>query len=67
MLKVLISQPQKSAFLAAQSKNSAEKINNLVADINNALDSTVTVTNECTKTVEEGKKNSQKTAGASGF
>jgi hypothetical protein len=52
MLKVLISQPQKSAFLAAQSKKSAEKINNLVADIKNAIDSTVAVTNQGTKTVE---------------
>jgi methyl-accepting chemotaxis protein len=50
--------------LADISKKSAEKINNLVADIKNALDSTVTVTNEGTKTVEEGNKISQKTAGA---
>ena len=62
-----MSEQQKSAFLAAQSKNSAQKINNLVADINNALDSTVTVTTEGTKTVEEGNKISQKTAVASGF
>ncbi len=38
--------------LAAQSKKSAQKINNLVTDIKNALDYTVTVTHECTKTVE---------------
>jgi methyl-accepting chemotaxis protein len=50
--------------LADISKKSAEKINNLVADIKNALDSTVTVTNEGTKTVEEGNKISLKTAAA---
>ena len=53
--------------LAAQSKKPAQKINNLVADIKNAIDFTVTVTNECTKTVEEGNKNSQKRAVALGF
>ncbi|HBK96036.1 MAG TPA: chemotaxis protein [Microcoleaceae bacterium UBA10368] len=50
--------------LADISKKSAEKISNLVADINNAIDSTVTVTNEGTKTVEEGNKISLKTAAA---
>jgi len=50
--------------LADISKKSAEKINNLVAEIKNALDSTVTVTNEGTKTVESGNKISQKTAAA---
>ncbi|MEG4206549.1 methyl-accepting chemotaxis protein [Microcoleus sp. Pol7_A1] len=50
--------------LADQSKKSAEKINNLVADIKNAIDSTVTVTMEGTKTVEEGTKISQETAAA---
>jgi Methyl-accepting chemotaxis protein len=50
--------------LADISKKSAEKINNLVADIKNALDSTVTVTNEGTKTVESGNKISLKTAAA---
>jgi len=48
--------------LADQSKKSADKINNLVVDIKNAIASTVTVTNEGTKTVEEGNKISQKTA-----
>ena len=50
--------------LADQSKKSAEKINNLVVDIKNAIDSTVTVTKEGTKTVEEGTKISQETAAA---
>ena len=50
--------------LADISKKSAEKINNLVAEIKNALDSTVTVTNEGTKTVESGNKISLKTAAA---
>jgi len=50
--------------LADQSKKSAEKINNLVVDIKNAIDSTVTVTQEGTKTVEEGTKISQETAAA---
>ncbi|WP_254565638.1 methyl-accepting chemotaxis protein [Oscillatoria sp. HE19RPO] len=50
--------------LADQSQKSAEKINNLVIEIKNALDSTVTVTNEGTKTVEEGNKISQKTTSA---
>jgi methyl-accepting chemotaxis protein len=50
--------------LADQSKKSAEKINNLVVDIKNAIDSTVTVTKQGTKTVEEGTKISQETAAA---
>jgi methyl-accepting chemotaxis protein len=50
--------------LADLSKKSAEKINNLVVDIKNAIDSTVTVTKEGTKTVEEGTKISQETAAA---
>jgi methyl-accepting chemotaxis protein len=50
--------------LADQSKKSAEKINNLVVDIKNAIDSTVTVTKEGTKTVEEGTKITQETAAA---
>lgn len=50
--------------LADQSKKSAEKINNLVVDIKNAIDSTITVTKEGTKTVEEGTKISQETAAA---
>jgi len=50
--------------LADQSKKSAEKINNLVVDIKNAIDSTVTVTKEGTKTVEQGTKISQETAAA---
>ncbi|MDC0834578.1 methyl-accepting chemotaxis protein [Geitlerinema sp. CS-897] len=40
--------------LADQSKKSAEKINALVADIQNAINSTVMVTDEGTKTVESG-------------
>lgn len=50
--------------LADHSQKSAEKINNLVIEIKNALDSTVRVTSEGTKTVEEGNKISQKTAAA---
>jgi methyl-accepting chemotaxis protein len=50
--------------LADQSKKSAEKINNLVFDIKKAIDSTVAVTKEGTKTVEEGTKISQETAAA---
>ncbi|WP_445249231.1 methyl-accepting chemotaxis protein [Microcoleus sp. OTE_8_concoct_300] len=50
--------------LADQSKKSAEKINNLVFDIKNAIESTVMVTKEGTKTVEEGTKISQETAAA---
>lgn len=48
--------------LADQSKKSAEEINHLVTDIKNAIKSTVTVTNEGTKTVELGNKINQKTA-----
>ena len=47
--------------LADQSKKSAEEINHLVMDIKNAITSTVTVTNEGTKTVELGNKINQKT------
>ena len=50
--------------LADQSKKSAEKINHLVVNIKNAIDSTVTVTKEGTKTVEEGTKITQETAAA---
>ena len=50
--------------LADQSKKSAEKINRLVDDIKNAINSTVTVTKEGTKTVEEATKISQQTAAA---
>jgi methyl-accepting chemotaxis protein len=48
--------------LADQSKKSAEEINHLVMDIKNAIKSTITVTNEGTKTVELGNEISQKTA-----
>lgn len=47
--------------LADQSKNSAEKINTLVADIQNSIDLTVMVTDEGTKTVEDGVKIAQET------
>lgn len=47
--------------LADQSKNSAEKINTLVADIQTSIDQTVMVTDEGTKTVEEGFKIAQET------
>jgi len=50
--------------LADKSKKSAEKINRLVDDIKNAINSTVTVTKEGTKTVEQGIKISQQTAAA---
>ena len=50
--------------LADLSKKSAEKINNLVVDIKNAIESTITVTKEGTKTVAEGTKISQETAAA---
>ncbi|MEG5038571.1 MULTISPECIES: CHASE3 domain-containing protein [unclassified Microcoleus] len=50
--------------LADQSKKSAEKINRLVDDIKNAINSTVTVTKEGTRTVELGTKISQETAAA---
>jgi hypothetical protein len=45
--------------LADQSRKSAEKINALVADIQTAINSTVMVTDEGTKTVEEGVKIAQ--------
>lgn len=48
--------------LADQSKNSAEKINALVNDIQTAINSTVMVTDEGTKTVEEGVKIAQATS-----
>ncbi len=47
--------------LADQSKSSAEKITTLVADIQNAINLTVMVTDEGTKTVEEGFKIAQET------
>lgn len=50
--------------LAEQSKKSANKINNLVADIQNAINVTVMVTEEGTKTVETGAAISQKTVEA---
>lgn len=48
--------------LADQSKKSAEKINALVADIQAAINSTVMVTDEGTKKVEEGLNLAQGTA-----
>ena len=50
--------------LADQSKKSAEKINALVQDIQNAINSTVMATDEGTKTVEEGVRIAQETADA---
>lgn len=50
--------------LADQSKQSAQKINVLVADVQNAINSTVMVTDEGTKTVEAGMQVTQKTAQA---
>ena len=47
--------------LADQSKKSAEKINTLVADIQNYIDLTVMVTDEGTKTVEDGVTIAQET------
>ena len=47
--------------LADQSKSSAEKITTLVADIQNAINLTVMVTDEGTKTVEDGFKIAQET------
>jgi methyl-accepting chemotaxis protein len=47
--------------LADQSKNSAEKINTLVADIQSSIDQTVMVTDQGTKTVEEGVNIAQET------
>jgi methyl-accepting chemotaxis protein len=50
--------------LADQSKKSAERINALVGDIQKATNSTVMVTEEGTKTVEEDMRLAQKTAEA---
>lgn len=50
--------------LADQSKQSAEKIGGLVAEVQNAINSTVMVTDEGTKTVESGMKVTDKTAQA---
>lgn len=50
--------------LADQSKKSAEKINALVADIQNAINSTVMVTDEGTKTVESGVRVTENTSEA---
>ncbi len=47
--------------LADQSKKSAEKIGTLVSDIQNSIDLTVMVTDEGTKTVEDGVKIAQET------
>ncbi len=48
--------------LADESKNSADKINNLITDIQTAMNSTVMVTDEGTKKTEEGIKLTQGTA-----
>ncbi len=50
--------------LADQSKKSVERINNLVVDINNAIYSTITVTNEGNNTAQLGSKITEKTANA---
>lgn len=50
--------------LADQSKKSAEKITGLVEEIQKATNTTVMVTEEGTKTVEEGIRLAQDTAGA---
>ncbi|MEC4983416.1 MAG: methyl-accepting chemotaxis protein [Oscillatoria sp. PMC 1068.18] len=50
--------------LADQSKQSAEKINTLVADIQNAINSTVMVTDEGTKTVQTGVEIARQTSDA---
>lgn len=50
--------------LADQSKNSAEKINDRVNEIQNAINSTVIATDEGTKTVKEGLRIAQETAQA---
>jgi methyl-accepting chemotaxis protein len=50
--------------LADRSKESASKINALVADIQKAISSTTTVTDDGTKTVENGVKIARKTADA---
>lgn len=52
--------------LADQSKQSAEKIGGLVAEIQNAINSTVMVTDEGTKTVDSGMEVTEKTAEAFG-
>jgi methyl-accepting chemotaxis protein len=48
--------------LADQSKKSADKINTLITDIRTAIDVTVMVTEEGTKTVENGVKIAEETA-----
>lgn len=48
--------------LADQSKQSAQKINDLVSDIQGAIHTTVMVTDEGTKTVATGMQTSQRTA-----
>ncbi|KJH71369.1 methyl-accepting chemotaxis protein [Aliterella atlantica] len=48
--------------LADQSKQSADKINLLVGDIQSAINSTVTVTDKGTKTVAQGMQLTQETA-----
>jgi len=48
--------------LADQSRLSAEKINNLVLDIQSAINSTVMVTDESTKTAQQGSEVTQQTA-----
>lgn len=50
--------------LADQSRQSAAKINALVVDIQNAINSTVMATDEGTKTVEEGVRIADETADA---
>lgn len=50
--------------LANQSKQSAQKINTLIADIQTAINATVKVTDEGTKTVEDGVKIAQQTSSA---
>lgn len=50
--------------LADQSKKSAERINALVAEIQQATNATVMVTEEGTKTVQEGTRLAQKTGDA---
>ncbi|NEO26826.1 MAG: methyl-accepting chemotaxis protein [Kamptonema sp. SIO4C4] len=50
--------------LADRSKQSTQKINDLVADIQHSINSTVMVTDEGTKTVENGVEITQKTADA---
>ncbi len=50
--------------LADQSKKSAEKINALVGDIQTAINSTVMVTDEGTKTVDQGIEIAENTAAA---